>query len=222
MIPTLERSTTRLALRALAAACTTAWAAAPATAQVGENQGLLNANLATAEQLAAVPGLDAAAEAIVEARPFLRVSALHEVVSAHVSEADFDAVYRAVWVPIDLNDAAADEIRLIPGVGARMLHEFEEYRPYRAMAEFRREIGKYVDDDELARLAQYVYVRIDLNTASEDAILSIPGVGARMLHEFEEYRPYRAMAEFRREIGKYVDDDELERLARYVEIRDPA
>ena len=222
MIPTLERSTTRLALRTLAAACTAVWAAAPATAQVGENQGLLNANLATAEQLAAVPSLDAAAEAIVEARPFLRVSALHEVVSAHVSEADFDAVYRAVWVPIDLNDATADEIRLIPGVGARMLHEFEEYRPYRALAEFRREIGKYVDDDELARLAQYVYVRIDLNTASEDAILSIPGVGARMLHEFEEYRPYRAMAEFRREIGKYVDDDELERLARYVEIRDPA
>jgi len=55
--------------------------------------------------------------------------------------------------------------------------------------------------------------------ASEEAILSIPGVGARMLHEFEEYRPYRAMAQFRREIGKYVDDDELDRLARYVEIR---
>ena len=223
MIPTSERSTIPLALRALAAAFVAASTAAGATAQVGESQGLLNANLASSEQLAAVAGLDAeAAQAVVEARPFLRVAALHEVVSAHVSEAEFDAVYRAVWVPIDLNDATDEEILLIPGVGARMLHEFEEYRPYRAMAEFRREIGKYVDDDELARLAQYVYVRIDLNTASEEAILSIPGVGARMLHEFEEYRPYRAMAEFRREIGKYVDDDELERLARYVEIRDPA
>ena len=222
MIPKIVRSTVRSALRALAVACIAASAAAPATAQVGESQGLLNANLATAEQLAAVPGLDAeAAAAIVAARPLLRVSALHEVVSAHVSEAGFDPVYRAVWVPIDLNDATNEEILLIPGVGARMLHEFEEYRPYRAMAEFHREIGKYVDDDELARLAQYVYVRIDLNTASEEAILSIPGVGARMLHEFEEYRPYRAMAEFRREIGKYVDDDELERLARYVEIRNP-
>ena len=223
MIPTSERSTIPLALRALAAAFVAASTAVGANAQVGESQGLLNANLATSEQLAAVAGLDAeAAQAVVEARPFLRVAALHEVVSAHVSEAEFDAVYRAVWVPIDLNDATDEEILLIPGVGARMLHEFEEYRPYRAMAEFRREIGKYVDDDELARLAQYVYVRIDLNTASEEAILSIPGVGARMLHEFEEYRPYRAMAEFRREIGKYVDDDELERLARYVEIRDPA
>ena len=222
MIPTSERSTIPLALRALAAAFIAAPTAAPATAQVGESQGLLNANLVTVEQLAALAGLDAeAAQAIVAAQPFLRVAALHEVVSAHVSEAEFDAVYRAVWVPIDLNDATNEEILLIPGVGARMLHEFEEYRPYRAMAEFHREIGKYVDDDELSRLAQYVYVRIDLNTASEEAILSIPGVGARMLHEFEEYRPYRAMAEFRREIGKYVDDDELERLARYVEIRNP-
>ena len=40
-----------------------------------------------------------------------------------------------------------------------------------------------------------------------------------MAHEFEEYRPYVALAQFRREIGKYVDDDELNRLARYVEIR---
>ena len=40
-----------------------------------------------------------------------------------------------------------------------------------------------------------------------------------MRHEFEEYRPYEAMAQFRRDVGKYVDDDEVERLARYVEIR---
>jgi DNA uptake protein ComE-like DNA-binding protein len=124
-----------------------------------------------------------------------------------------------MWVPIDLNDVTDAEILLIPGVGDRMLHEFEEYRPYAALAQFHREIGKYVDDDELARLEQYVYVRIDLNTASGEDILSIPGVGERMRHEFEEYRPYTSMAQFRREMAKYVDDDEVERLARYVEIR---
>ena len=37
-----------------------------------------------------------------------------------------------------------------------MAHEFEEYRPYTSMEQFRREIGKYVDDDEVARLDQYV------------------------------------------------------------------
>ena len=122
--------------------------------------GLLDANEATAEQLASIMGLGAAtAEAILAARPFDRVADLHAVVSAHVAEDGLDAVYSRLWVPIDLNTATADEILLIPGVGDRMLHEFEEYRPYDSMAQFRREIGKYVDDEELERLAQYVDVR---------------------------------------------------------------
>jgi hypothetical protein len=37
-----------------------------------------------------------------------------------------------------------------------MAHEFDEYRPYTDMEQFRREIGKYVDEDEVARLEQYV------------------------------------------------------------------
>ena len=194
--------------------------AIPATAQVGANQSLVNPNLASEEELAAVDGLDGDAVAeILEGRPFLRAADLHAVISAHVAEDAYDAIYGALWVPVDLNDATSEEIGLIPGVGRRMTHEFEEYRPYTALAQFHREIGKYVDDDEVARLAQYVYVRIDLNTASGEDILSIPGVGRRMRHEFEEYRPYEAMSQFRREIGKYVDDDEVERLARYVEVR---
>ena len=214
------KKTMRSALTALATVAILAAGAASAEAQVGENLGLLNPNLATSAELSGVPGLSAAAVAEIEAgRPFLRMSALHAVVAKHVPEAGREAVYHAMWVPIDLNDATDEEILLIPGVGDRMLHEFEEYRPYVALAQFHREIGKYVDDTELARLAQYVYVRIDLNSASEEAILSIPGVGERMLHEFLEYRPYTSMAQFRREIGKYVDEDEVERLARYVEIR---
>ncbi len=195
-------------------------AALPSAAQVGATEGLLNANLASEEELSAVDGIDGdAVAAIVDGRPFLRPADLHAVISAHVADDQYDAIYGALWVPIDLNDATSEEIGLIPGVGRRMTHEFEEYRPYTALAQFHREIGKYVDDDEVARLAQYVYVRIDLNTASGEDILSIPGVGRRMRHEFEEYRPYEAMSQFRREIGKYVDDDEVERLARYVEIR---
>ena len=193
---------------------------APLAAQVGENHGLVNPNLATEAELAAVPGLPAAAvPAIVAGRPYLRMSQLNAVVSQHVSADGLATVYAGLWLPIDLNDVTNEEILLIPGVGNRMLHEFEEYRPYAGLAQFQREIGKYVDDAELDRLSQYVYVRIDLNTASDEAILSIPGVGDRMRHEFDEYRPYASMAQFRREIGKYVDENELARLERYVEIR---
>ena len=55
--------------------------------------------------------------------------------------------------------------------------------------------------------------------AAERGILLIPGVGNRMHHEFEEYRPYQSIEKFRREIGKYVKPDEVARLERYVTIR---
>ena len=38
----------------------------------------------------------------------------------------------------------------------RMVGEFLEYRPYEDMAEFDREIGKYVDEAEVARFRRYV------------------------------------------------------------------
>ena len=189
----------------------------PVAAQVGANEGLLNPNLAGSEELLAVPHLrQALVDAIEEQKPFLRVADLNDVLSERLSEEQLAEVYGRLWIPINLNSASDEEILLIPGVGPRMLHEFDEYRPYRALAQFHREIAKYVDDDELARMAQYVFVPIDLNEASEEAILSIPGVGSRMLHEFQEYRPYVSMAQFRREMGKYVDDDEVARMERYV------
>jgi DNA uptake protein ComE-like DNA-binding protein len=193
-----------------------------AVAQVGKNMGVLNPNLAGKEELLALPQLDEnLVEAILEQRPFLSMTALDALLSKSIDDEQRGALYAKLFIPINLNDASREEILMVPGVGARMAHEFEEYRPYRALAQFRREIGKYVDDDEVARLEQFVFVPIELNTASKEDILSIPGVGNRMLHEFEEYRPYRSMEQFRREIGKYVDDKELARLERYVTLAEP-
>ena len=189
---------------------------APAAAP--ESSALLNPNLASEEELAAAPGITAeVASALVEGRPYLTAGAFHAALSGLVGEGAAD-VYTAVWVPINLNDVTEEEILLIPGVGDRMAHEFEEYRPYAGMEEFRREIGKYVDADEVERLAAYVFVPIDLNTATREEILAVPGVGDRMAHEFEEYRPYTSIEQFRREMGKYVDENEVARLERYVTI----
>ena len=188
-----------------------------AAAQVGNNMGVLNPNLASVDEMAALPHMNAEiARAIVEHRPHLTMLPLNEMLSQHLSANQLEALYGKLFVPINLNTASEEEILLVPGVGSRMAHEFDEYRPYQAIAQFRREIGKYVDDAEVAAYEQFVFVPIDLNAASDEAILSIPGVGNRMLHEFKEYRPYRSMAQFRREIGKYVDDDEVARLERYV------
>jgi DNA uptake protein ComE-like DNA-binding protein len=191
-----------------------------ADAQVGKNLGLIEPNLASKEELQTVPHIDAAlADAIVAGRPYLDMLALDRVLATKLSKEQRAAAYAKLWTPLNLNTATPEEILLIPGVGQRMLHEFEEYRPYVGLAQFHREIDKYVDDQELARLEQYVFVPLDLNTASDADILTIPGVGPRMLHEFQEYRPYRSMEQFRREIGKYVDEKELSRLERYVTIR---
>ena len=190
-----------------------------ASAQVGQNADVLNPNQAGEAELLALPHLDEAlVDAIMDGRPFLSMTDLDAVLAESLSEEERAELYARLFIPLNLNTAGREEILLVPGVGERMAHEFEEYRPYRALAQFRREIGKYVDDDEVARLERYVFVPIDLNTASDEDILSIPGVGERMLHEFKEYRPYRSIEEFRREIGKYVDDDEVARLERYVTI----
>jgi DNA uptake protein ComE-like DNA-binding protein len=191
--------------------------AAPAAAQVG--QGLLDPNVATAEELASVPHLTPAlTQAIVAGRPFLSITALDALLGKTLSKEQRTAAYGKLFVHVNLNTASKAEILMIPGVGERMHHEFEEYRPYKALAQFRREIAKYVDAKELARLESYVFVPIDLNTASDADIMTIPGLGRRMLHEFKEYRPYKAIEQFRREMGKYVDKNEVARLERYVVI----
>jgi DNA uptake protein ComE-like DNA-binding protein len=65
----------------------------------------------------------------------------------------------AAIVPININTATDAEILKIPGVGQRMLHEFKEYRPWTSIAQVRREIGKYVDKAEVARLEKYIVIK---------------------------------------------------------------
>jgi DNA uptake protein ComE-like DNA-binding protein len=60
---------------------------------------------------------------------------------------------------ININTATDAQILAIPGMGPRMLREFKEYRPYTSMEQFRREIGKYVDKAEVARLEQYITIK---------------------------------------------------------------
>ena len=190
---------------------------APLAAQVGRSQSVLDANLATEAELSSVPGIaPAVARAIIAARPFASITALDAVLAPTLTPAQRTAAYARIFVHLNLNTATNAEMLLVPGVGRKMAHEFEEYRPWTSLAQFDREIGKYVDKAEVARLQQYVFVPIDLNTASDETIATIPGLGRRMLREFKEYRPYANMAQFRREIGKYVDAKEVARLERFV------
>jgi DNA uptake protein ComE-like DNA-binding protein len=189
---------------------------ATAGAQVGK--GLIDPNSASEKDLLALPHMNASiVKGILEKRPFLTMGDFHAFLTGQgLTKPQTNEVYGKAFVHLNLNTATREEILLIPNLGNRMVHEFQEYRPYKAMAQFRREIGKYVDDKEVARLEQYVFVPINLNTASDQDILTIPRLGQRMLHEFKEYRPYKHIDQFRREIGKYVDKKEVARLERFV------
>ncbi|HEU4630337.1 MAG TPA: hypothetical protein VFS08_11375 [Gemmatimonadaceae bacterium] len=139
-----------------------AMAAAPDTAAPGvaaTDGALLDPNEATREQLVAIPGMtEAAADSLIAGRPYANMLEVNRALAA-LDSSTRATIYTRLWKPLDLNTASGEEILLIPGVGPRMRHEFEEYRPYTAIAQFRREIGKYVDDEEVARLERYVTIR---------------------------------------------------------------
>jgi DNA uptake protein ComE-like DNA-binding protein len=195
--------------------------ASSSVAQVGKSLGVVDANTASEQVLLAAPNMTApVVKALIAARPFNSIIDLNKfLMSQKLSQEQANQFYGKAFVHVNLNTGTAEEIMLIPGAGKRMAHEFEEYRPWRTWTQFQKEIGKYVNQQEVARLAQYTFIPVNINAASDADIQTIPGVGTRMLHEFKEYRPWKSIEHFHKEIGKYVDDKEVRRLARYVVIQ---
>ena len=192
--------------------------ACAAHAQVGK--GLIDPNVAPEKELLSLPHLTPAiVKAMMAQRPFASIVDWNTFLLGQKLTAEQAAeIYRRAFVHVNLNTGTREEIVLIPGAGTRMAREFAEYRPWRNWAHFDKEIGKYVNQDEVNRLKQYVFIPVNLNTATDDDILSIPGAGQRMVREFKEYRPWKTKGQFEKEIGKYVDQKEVARLWRFVVI----
>ena len=100
-------------------------------------EALLNANSASGEELAVISQLDDnTIAAIIDRRPFATVGELNAVLSNSMGAEEIEALFRKLFIPINLNTALRQDILLIPGVGPRMAHEFEEYRPYSSIEQF--------------------------------------------------------------------------------------
>ena len=194
--------------------------AVPARAQVGKSLGVVDANTAPEKDLLAMPHMTPAiVKGLIEKRPFASITDLNAyLLSQQLTQDQANAFYSKAFVHINLNTATPAEILLVPGAGKRMVHEFDEYRPWKTYGQFDKEIGKYVGAEQTAQLAQYTFIPIKLNTATDADILSIPGAGQRMVREFKEYRPWKTKEQFIKEIGKYVGAKEAERMWRYVVI----
>ena len=189
-------------------------------AQVGKGS-IVDVNTAAEKDLLALPHMTPAiVKGVIEKRPFASIVELNAyLTSQSLTPAQLNELYGKAFIHVNLNTATKEEIVLIPGAGNRMVREFAEYRPWKTWAQFDKEIGKYVGQAETDRLKQYVFIPVNLNTASDEDILSIPGAGPRMVREFKEYRPWKTKEQFEKEIGKYVGAKETARLWRYVVIQ---
>jgi DNA uptake protein ComE-like DNA-binding protein len=189
-----------------------------AYAQVGKSVGVADANTVAEKDLLGMPHMTPAiVKGLIEKRPFTSITELNAyLLSQKLTPEQAMAFYEKAFVHINLNTATPEEILLVPGAGKRMVREFAEYRPWKTYAQFDKEIGKYVGADKTAQLAQYTFIPIRLNTASDADILTIPNAGPRMVREFKEYRPWKTKEQFIKEIGKYVGANQAERMWRYV------
>jgi DNA uptake protein ComE-like DNA-binding protein len=92
---------------------------------------------------------------------------------------------------LNLNTVTGEELlATIPDFGNRMVREFDEYRPYISIQQFRREIGKYVDEAQVAFYEEYVYVPVQINDSDAATVMQIPGVDAGAAEAIIAARPF--------------------------------
>ena len=123
-----------------------------------------------------------------------------------ISQADSAAAPAA---KLNINTASGDEFRTIPNVGDKMVHEFEEYRPYASIQQFRKEIGKYVDSAQVAAYEEYIYVPVRANESDAATMMQIPGLDAEEAEALTSGRPYATQEDFMDALSEYVDEDQM-------------
>jgi DNA uptake protein ComE-like DNA-binding protein len=111
---------------------------------------------------------------------------------------------------INLNTATEAEFSTIPGVGSRMIREFNEYRPYTSISQFEKEIGKYVDSSQVKQYEQYVFVPVSANDSDAATLMQIAGLDADETNALIAARPYASTDAFLKKLSAVVSESELE------------
>ncbi|MBE0690712.1 MAG: carboxypeptidase regulatory-like domain-containing protein [Anaerolineae bacterium] len=122
----------------------------------------------------------------------------------------------ATFTLLDLNSASGDAFLTIPDMSSRMVREFNEYRPYISIAQFRREIGKYVSDEQVAAYEQYVYVPIDVNASDAETLKQIPGLDDAAAEALIGARPFESNAAFLTALSDYLPAAGVSLAANYL------
>jgi DNA uptake protein ComE-like DNA-binding protein len=111
---------------------------------------------------------------------------------------------------LNLNTASANDfLANVPGIGNKMVHEFEEYRPYKSVQQFRREMGKYVKPEQIAEYEKYVYVPIAMNDSDALTLQQIPGLDETEAQALIAGRPYASQDAFLARLSEKISASEL-------------
>ena len=189
-----------------------------AHAQVGKSLGVADVNTATEASLAALPGLTPViAKALVAKRPFASIVDLNAfLLSQGLTPEQANQLYPKAFVHVNLNTATKEEILLIPGAGNKMTIEFPEYRPWRTFAQFDRNISKYVGQEATDKLKQYVFIAANANAATDEDLMTIPGMTAATVAKLKQGRPYATKEAFEQAMARGSDAKEAGRISRFV------
>lgn len=109
---------------------------------------------------------------------------------------------------VNLNAATKAELEGIPGMTPKMVHEFEEYRPYLSISQFRKQIGKYVSAEQIAAWEPHVYVPVAFNDCDEATLTQLDGVDAAGAAKLIAKRPYANQAAFLTELKTLVTPEQ--------------
>ena len=119
---------------------------------------------------------------------------------------------------VDANTIAEKDLAALPGMTPAIAKAFVAKRPFNSITELNTFLlGQGLTAEQAMALYPKVFVHINLNTATADEILLVPGAGRKMTIEFPEYRPWKTWAQFDRQIGKYIGGAEnAQKLAQYT------
>jgi DNA uptake protein ComE-like DNA-binding protein len=118
---------------------------------------------------------------------------------------------------VDANAVSESDLATMPGMTPAIAKSLVARRPFASIIELNTFLlGQGLTQEQANAFYGKAFVAINLNTATSEEILLVPGAGRRMTHEFAEYRPWKTYAQFDKEIGKYVGPEATARLAQYT------
>jgi DNA uptake protein ComE-like DNA-binding protein len=119
---------------------------------------------------------------------------------------------------MDVNTMSETDLGTAPNLTPAIAKAIVAKRPFTSITELNSFLlAQGLTADQAMAVYPKAFVHINLNTATPEEILLVPGAGRRMVREFPEYRPWKSWAQFDKEIGKYVGGAEnAQKLAQYT------